>query len=88
MEERAFEYGEARQRGGGLALLQGLLIPVSPGRYPALGTEKRILYMCVLSVRLYCTLDSGYGSQMQQDWRIKSGGVRQMLVVSVTELNK
>ena len=49
-EERAFEYGESRQRGGGLALLQGLLISVSPGRYPGLASEKGILYVCVLSV--------------------------------------
>ena len=64
---------KARQRGGRLVLLQGLLISVSPGRYPALGTERRVLYVAVVSVRADWALESGYGSQAQQDSRIKFG---------------
>ena len=66
---------EARQSGGVLALGQGLLISVSPGRYPGLGTEKRIFYARGLSVRADWALDPGYGSQAraQQDWRINFG---------------
>ena len=86
-EEKAFGMWGCKTEGWGLPLLQGLLILVSPGRYPGLGTEKRILYVCVLSVRAEWALDSGYRSQAQQDWRIKFDyecANCQMPVVSVT----
>ena len=52
---------ESKTEGGGLALAPGLLISVSSGRYPALGTMKRILYVRILSVRADWALDSEYG---------------------------
>ena len=39
----------------------------SPLAIPSAQNEKRILYVCILSVRAHWALDSGYGSQAQLD---------------------